>query len=314
MPRGEKSSPSPVAGVCHAPARAGVQASALILANPVSGGYRADVLERLSGSLRENGYDVDTRLTRKAGEITEFCSADAPTDSLLVVAGGDGSVNEVFAGFQSRETTAPVVAIVPFGTANVLAHELGLPRTPEAIADMILRNKTKNLYTGLANGKLFVLMVSAGFDAGVVHGVSHALKRRVGKMAYVIAAFRAAFRSRWGVLEVDDGHAVHRCRIAVVTNASHYGGPFVLCPDASATEPGLHVVMFESDDPVSLLTIGARLLTGGVCNLENARVIRVDRAKITCSGPAPVQVDGDPFGSTPLSIECGPCSFSVLVP
>lgn len=286
----------------------------LVLANPKSGGFRRDTLDRLTRDLRDNGNDVDLRLSRRAGDFQMTCADPALSADVLVLAGGDGSVNEAVTGFHSRATPPPPLAVVPFGTANVLAHELNLPRNPEAIADMIRKDRRQHLYTGLANGKPFVMMVSAGFDAAVVHGVSPRLKRHFGKFAYVIAALRAAFRPHRPNIEVDDGLSVQQCRLAVVTNGSRYGGPFVICPDAHVTEPGLYLLMFESVNPLSLAWLGMNLLSGRIHKVKSTRIIRVDRINMTAAKPVPVQIDGDPFGTLPLAVECGHRPVSILVP
>ncbi len=256
-----------------------VRKRVLILANPTSGGFRLDTLSRLAAELRAKDVEVDTRFTRRAGEIAETCADTALAVDVLVVAGGDGSVNEALTGFLSRSTPPPL-AVVPFGTANVLANELKLPGKPDEI----------------------------------VHNVSPRLKRRLGKFAYVAAALHTAFRAKSPRLEVDDGHTVHQCRLAIVTNGSCYGGPFIVCPDADATEPGLYLVMLRSDDPLSLAWFGFNLLTSRIYKLKSARITRADTIKISSPEPAPVQIDGDPFGSTPLSIQSSDLSVPVLVP
>lgn len=290
-----------------------VRTRVLILANPASGGFRPDTLRRLAAELRAKDVEVDTRFTRRAGEIAETCTDTALAADVLVVAGGDGSINEALTGLLSRSTPPPL-AVVPFGTANVLANELKLPGKPGEIADMIVRGRRRNLYTGLANGKPFVLMASVGFDAAVVHNVSPRLKRRLGKCAYVAAALHTAFRAKSTRLEVDDGHTVHQCRLAIVTNGSRYGGPFILCPDADVTEPGLYLVTLRSDNPLSLAWFGFNLVTSRIYKLKSARISRADTIKISSPEPVPVQIDGDPFGSTPLSIKSSDRSVPVLVP
>ena len=285
-----------------------------ILVNPVSGGYRPETVRRLADLLRANGFESEVHVTRRAGEIGEICRDPAAAMDILVVAGGDGSVNEAVTGLQSRGAPPPPLAVVPFGTANVLAHELTLPASPERIADMIIKGSQRNLYSGTANGKPFVLMASAGFDAAVVHNVSNRLKHRMGKFAYVFSALRVAFQARWASLEVDDGQSIHHCRLAIVTNASRYGGRFTLCPAADVTSPGLHVFMLQDDDPLSLALSGACLLTDRIHKLGNATVVHADSVEITSSTPVPAQIDGDPFGSTPLSITSETSSMPLLVP
>lgn len=285
----------------------------LIIANPTSGGFRRPVLERIAERLRAAGRAVELRLTTHAGEIGEICSDPHLAVDVLVIAGGDGSINEALTGFENI-LAPPALAIVPFGTANVLAHELGLPKKADAVADMILRRRTRNLHYGTANGRPFLLMVSAGFDALVVHAVPLALKRRLGKLAYVVTALKQAMHPRHEDLVVDiDGETI-ACRLAVLTNAAHYGGPFVLCKDADATRPGLHLVALTSDRIPSLVRAGVALLLGRIERCRDIVVRPLTRATIDARAPIAAQIDGDPFGSTPLQIEPGKRTLTVIVP
>ena len=287
---------------------------ALILANPTSGGFNPKALQRIVTRLRAAGRTVELRLTTHAGEIGEICSDPQLAVDVLVVAGGDGSINEALTGFQSI-LAPPALAVVPSGTANVLAQELGLPSKPDRIADMILRRRTKNLHYGLADGRPFLLMASAGFDALVVHTVPLALKRRLGKLAYVITALNQAMRPRHSdlVVETRGGERI-TCRLAVITKAAHYGGPFVICRRANVSEPGLYLVALKSDRVPSLLRAGIALLRGRMETCRDVVIRPLSHATVTASEPVAAQIDGDPFGSTPLTIEPGPRSLTMIVP
>jgi len=284
----------------------------LIMANPTSGGYKAEFLDSVRTRLEDHGYRTVIRLTRHAGEIGDVCSNPSLRVKTLVVAGGDGSINEALTGFQNHPDP-PQLAVVPFGTANVLALELGLPRTPRSIADMIARQKTKPLHYGMANGHPFVLMASAGFDAEVVHAVPLALKRKLGKLAYVITALRLGFKREATPLEISLDGKTFQGKFAVASNARHYGGPFVICPNG-ATDPGLHMLVLEKDDPWSSLCYGIALLRGRIHKARGAHIKPFSTAKITSPTHVAAQVDGDPFGATPLDIRQTHKTVPVLVP
>ncbi|POF34729.1 diacylglycerol/lipid kinase family protein [Roseibium marinum] len=291
------------------PATAG---SVLIMANPTSGGYSARFLEKVRARLEWHGCKAEIRLTRHAGEIGEVCADPELRVRTLVVAGGDGSINEALTGFQSHPNP-PQLAVIPFGTANVLALELALPRKARAIADIIRRQKTRQLHYGLANGHPFVLMASAGFDAEVVHAVPLSLKRRLGKLAYVITAIRTGFGRKETPLTITlDGDTITG-KFAVASNARHYGGPFVICP-GGATDPGMHMLVLERDDPWSSVLYGIALLFGRIHKARGAIVRPFSRATITAAGPVAAQIDGDPFGATPLEIQTTDRTIPVLVP
>ncbi len=256
---------------------------------------------------------MELRLTAHAGRIGEICSDPQLAVDVLVIAGGDGSINKALTGFQSI-LAPPALAVVPCGTANVLAQELSLPSKPDAIADMILRRRTKNLHYGLADGRPFLLMVSAGFDALVVHTVLLALKRRLGKLAYVITALRQAFRPRHCDIVVETKGERIVCRLAVITKVAHYGRPFVVCRDANVSEPGLHLVALTDDRVPSLLRASLAFLRGRMDRCRDVIVRPLSRATLTAADLTAAQIDGDPFGTTPITIEPGPHSMTMMVP
>lgn len=284
----------------------------LIMANPTSGGYNAEFLDDVRRRLEDLGCKTEIRLTRHAGEIGELCSDPDLCVRTLVIAGGDGSINEALTGLQDHPDP-PQLAVIPFGTANVLALELGLPRNPRAIAELIFQGKTRPLHFGLANGRPFVLMASTGFDAEVVHAVPLTLKRRFGKLAYVITALKTGLRRKSAELKIELDGACLAGKFAVASNARHYGGPFVICP-GGATDPGLHMLVLERDDPWSSFCYGIALLLGRIHKARGASVTPFQRARISAKDHVAAQVDGDPFGATPLEIRQTDKTVPILVP
>ncbi len=287
-------------------------ASVLIIANPTSGGYSAEFLAEVRQRLEDQGCKAEIRLTRHAGEIGEICADPSLRVRTLVVAGGDGSINEALAGFQHHPDPPPL-AVIPFGTANVLALDLSLPRSAPAIAGMIAKQKTKPLHFGLVNGRPFALMVSAGFDAEVVHAVPLSLKRRLGKLAYVITALRIGIKRKGAPLKITMDGTTVTGKLAVASNARHYGGPFVICP-GGAIDPDLHMLVLEKDDPWSSFRYGLALLFGRLHKARGASVRPFTSATITAAAPTAAQIDGDPFGTTPLEVSKTDKSVPILVP
>lgn len=273
----------------------------LILANPTAGAYRRVVLDAVTRRLSAMGHRVTVQLTRRAGDIRETCAEISDAVDVLVIAGGDGSINEALSGFQ-RSSTPPALAIIPFGTANVLALELKLPRRPKALARMISAARTVPLHYGRANGHPFVLVISAGYDAGVVHALPPSLKRRFGKAAYAMIALKNLFSPRTAdVTAVVDGEEI-TCRLAAVTNVSRYGGPFVVCPDAHPGDPTLFFLGLKRDDPMAILKIGAALLAGRLARLDELVMRPAKEVRLMAGHPVPCQVDGDRFATTPVTI------------
>ena len=292
----------------------GARRRILLVANPTAGGFRGPVLNGIAARLKAAGADVELRLTTRAGEIGEICADFEVNADTIVIAGGDGSLNEALRGL--REGAGyPKLAVIPFGTANVLAHEMGLPFRPHAIVDMILKGNTKPLRFGLANGVPFVLMTSVGFDADVVHHLPLNLKRRLGKLAYVWTAAMRLVRPRGGELRIITGCGqVITGRLAVVTNVCFYGGRFVLCPEEHATRDGLHLVVLERDNPLAILRFGFALALNRIAKARGVTSMKVDTATIHATKPSPCQIDGDPFGMTPVTVEAAHESIRFMVP
>lgn len=304
---------APAAPDRDAPLPAPAQRSILIVANPTAGGFRRSRLERLTIRLAEAGARARLMLTHHAGEIGEICARPPPGVDTIAVAGGDGSINEAVSGLTTL-ARPPALAIVPAGTANVLAWDLGIPRAPDRLARLILAGRTAPLHHGLANGRPFVLMASAGFDAAVVHAVPLALKRRFGKLAFVAVAVKLAQRLRLPDLEVTTGADRITCRLAVVTNAARYGGPFRLCPTESPLQPGLHLVAVKVENAFGLVRLGLALVLGRLARTRGVEIRPVGGVRIDSGAAVPCQIDGDTFGVTPLDILPGERPLRVLVP
>ncbi|GGB52249.1 hypothetical protein GCM10011316_25330 [Roseibium aquae] len=285
----------------------------LVLANPTAGGYRPKVLEAVRENLSRLDVDAEFRLTSHAGEIGEVCSDPDLDVDVLVIAGGDGSVNEAMTGLQDHPKP-PALCLVPFGTANVLAHELKLPADPGAISDTLSKGKTRPLHAGLANGRPFVLMASAGFDAEVVHALPLALKRRFGKLAYVLSAIRIGFRRKTTDLQVHTNGRSYNAKMVIATNGKYYGGPFCLTREESVCRPGLHLILLKHDSPWSMLRFSLALVRGRLNKEPGALLMPITRATITSVSPVALQIDGDPYGTTPVEIEAAPACLQIVVP
>ena len=162
----------------------------LLIVNPTAGRRRRGLVEAVAAGVRRDGWSVDIVETKAAGDARQLAATcDGRRYGVIAVAGGDGTINEVINGLAGRGDDAPAVGIVPLGTANVLAHELGIGFSAAAVARTMVAGRPLLVQPGEAvNGagaRCFSLMAGAGFDAKVVAGVSAPLKRRLGRGAYV---------------------------------------------------------------------------------------------------------------------------------
>ena len=288
--------------------------SLLIVANPASGGFKRRLVTRIAEEFRRSGRRADIVYTTRAGEITELLQPLDMDFDAVAVHGGDGTIGEAVAGLHARTGARPALLVIPGGTANVLACELHLPARARDIVALALAGQTRPLHYALANGRPFFLMASAGFDAAVVRAVSPGVKRRFGKLAFLLAGLQTLRDGRTPDLRIDcDGKTVS-ARLAVVTNSSCYGGPYVLTRETTVDRPGLRLVLLPRDDVKSLLRVGWSLISQGDAPRDAMSDCPVQNVVVTSDAPVPVQVDGDAFGTTPLTIEPVAEPLRILAP
>ena len=200
---------------------------------------------------------------------------------------------------------APGVALGVFatGTANVLAKELQLPKTPELAAQVVVNGKNVPVTPARLNGRRFIMMCGIGYDAWVVNGVNLSVKERFGKLAYVqsmLAQIRRYGQRHYRVMV--DGRPLD-CFSAIVTNGRHYGGSFVLSREANILRPQVQVLLFQKPGVSFLLRCLAALLLGRMERVDGVASLRAQRVEIRCEGAdEPIQADGDPAGQLPAEI------------
>ena len=227
-----------------------------------------------------------------------------------MAAGGDGTTNDVINGLNP----GVALALFPIGTANVLSRELSIPRRPEAAAKVVLDGRTLNVTPARLNGRRFMVMAGIGYDAWVVDQVDLILKRRVGKLAYVISMIRQLFR--YGQVQYRitvDGRPLD-CFSAVITNGRYYGGSFVLSREAGLAKRSLQVLMFQRPGLGFLLRCLAALVVGRMERVDGVASLSAEKVTVTAPGLEPVQADGDPVGWLPADIELEQDPVKLRVP
>lgn len=271
----------------------------VILANPAAGGADRGALARFVAALAGPTRQIETIISAGPGDLRRL-SQEVVAD-VLIVAGGDGSINEAVEGLLARHGPRPVLGIIPQGTVNVLASELALPRDPALLARAYLANRIGKLSLGVANGRPFVLMASAGLDAEVVSAMRPALKKIIGSAAYLVEAGRLLLRES-PPLQIETDRGIYHAPLAIVANAARYGGDFIVSRDVHALRPGLRLIALRKVDLLSLLRIGCFLIRGKVETSGLIDSVAVRWATIQAAPAAATQIDGDALGRTPLLV------------
>ncbi|MGD9535578.1 MAG: diacylglycerol kinase family protein [Alphaproteobacteria bacterium] len=287
----------------------------LIIRNPTAGRPAARarfqrVLERLS----EQGCRITERITEARGDAERFArEADRAEHDVIAVAGGDGTLNEVVNGLGPE---APPLAVIPLGTVNLFAREIGLARETDAIVETILNGAPHTIRLGAVNGRRFLMVAGIGFDAHVVRGVGPRIKRALGVVAYALRFLLELFRFRFPRYAVEADGVRFSVASAVISKGRYYAGPFVLAPRAGLAKPAFDLCLFRAGGVVAALSYALALGLGRLA--RHPSVSQLDAKEVRIDGPAgePIQLDGDtPPGLTlPARVTLAVQPLEVLMP
>jgi YegS/Rv2252/BmrU family lipid kinase len=289
----------------------------LVIHNPVAGWRRRHRLWAVIERLEHRGCLVDLRETTRRGDAEAFARvALADNYDRMVVAGGDGTINEAINGLADRRLP---LAVVPLGTANVLAAEIGLGVHSYGVARAIADGPAATVALGRIRGRdgrprRFSMMAGIGFDAHVVARVDPVLKRWTGKFAYVVASLLQLREHRDRLYDVRVDGRRYRAASVIVAKGHFYGGKFVVAPAARLHEPYLHVCLFGRTGRWAVIRYALALFAGQLHRLPDITLIRALRVEIDGPAGEPVQVDGDLDGELPVTIDIDDHILRLAVP
>ena len=304
----------------------------LVIHNPVAGRRRRKRFQAVLDLLERDGAALLLRATEGPGDATRIArEIRAGEADLVVAAGGDGTINEVVNGLVPRGLEmegrpAPVpLAIVPLGTSNVMAAEIGLGSSPEAAARAIGEGPAVRISLGRISdaeapeGRAFILMAGAGIDAHAVAGVNPALKRRFAQGAYVWAGVQAVLHSGRQRYRVEVDGESYEAASVIVAKASRYGGPFVVARRARLDQPRFEVCLLERAGFWAVARYGLALVLGRLERAPGFTSVLGEKVRVAADdgepqGPEPVQCDGDDMMRLPVEIEVVPDALDLVVP
>lgn len=288
------------------------QRRVLIVYNPTSGWRRISRLDVVVKRLRQLGCVVEVRPTTGPSDATRIArDGVAQGFDVIAAAGGDGTINEVA---NALPPDGPPLGVIPLGTANILAWEIGLGRRTERVARTIAEGISRPIVVGRIGERKFLLMVGIGFDGAVVAGLSPTLKRCLGKGAYVLAGLIQMARYPWPTLAVRVDGITHSCTMAIVAKAHYYAGKFVLAADAGPEEPLFRVCLFRGGGVWNLLRYGAAMLRGRLADLSDVTIVPAREVMVDRLPMVPVQTDGESLGETPANVVIADEHLAILWP
>jgi diacylglycerol kinase (ATP) len=269
--------------------------------------------------LDARGITVDSIATTGPGHAGEIarCAVDRGAD-LILVAGGDGTINEAVNGMAHSEVP---LGVLPAGTANVLANELGIGKTMEQAAEILADSVAERVALGrISNGieesnRYFLLMAGAGLDADIVYHLNARMKAALGKVAYWIGGFSRLGR-RFPEFTVKEQGREYRASFALLSRVRNYGGDLEIAPTISLLDDEFEMVLFEGESSLAFLKYMLAVVVHQQQTMRGITILRTRQAVI--SPPAEhmihLQVDGEYVGAAPARVDIVPNALTLLVP
>jgi diacylglycerol kinase (ATP) len=308
---------------------------AALLYNPESGRQRARRrahVEEAAQALRAAGIDAEAIPTRAPGAGGEQAleAARAGCD-LLLACGGDGTVNELLQGVMAAAAegfTQPALGVIPLGTGNALANDLGLPRSPQKAAQALLRFAPRRIAAGRAEFpqtgavRWFLCLAGVGADARMVYGLHLGRKRRLGMTAYYLEGVRQWLRGGFPMFEAEWRSAAAPLQRAAVSQVlavrlGYFGGFLKrLAPQATLERDDAHVVLIRSASRFTFAAYTLRSYFEREWRIGGVEV--VPAREVTCrpaSGASIyVELDGEIAGTLPVRLTIEPAAVPLLMP
>ena len=289
-------------------------------ANGSTGRRWAEVAHRAA----TRGLEGDALLSQRPGHLGELARAAADGGArLLVVVGGDGSVNEVVNGIAGRDDVE--IAVIPRGTGWDFARTYGIPHNLDRAIDVALTGRPRTIDLGRAHYHAwdgseaqlyFANVASAGMSGAIAQRANDTSKALGGKVSYLWATF--AVFARWQNSEirvtVDDESRTGRMHDVVVANGRTFGGGMIICPEAEPDDGLFDVLTIGDLTKGDLLATLPKTYRGRHLPHPKAELLRGTVVTVTADAPLPVELDGEQPGTTPVRFEIVPSALRVRVP
>jgi len=285
-----------------------------LIYNPKSGRGRPKeaLLDRALSCLSDAGMKVEVFPTTAPGHATAIAGRVSREGFRRVLSwGGDGTLNEVAAGLVGTET---VLGIVPGGTVNVFAREVGIPRTLEESIRVLTEGEPTRIPVGMAGERPFLLMAGVGIDAEVVYRLKAGFKDALGALAFWLDGFRMLASYPMTPLTVRASGREIAATGLIAGKLRRFGPRYFITPAARLDEAKLHVVVFKGRNRRDYLRYLVGVLTGRHLGFADVEHFKTDAVDVSAVERVRVQIDGEPAGYAPVRIGVRDRALSIMLP
>jgi YegS/Rv2252/BmrU family lipid kinase len=290
------------------------QHTVVVIVNPTARNMprRKKLLEQLN-PLIEEGHKVELHATTGPGDAIDIARQAARAGATRIAAcGGDGTLNEVINGVS---VDGPAIGVLPTGTGNVWAKEVGVPRDVAKAARLLVEGPVRRVDLGEANGRRFILMCGLGLDGVVTGMVKDRMKRWLGSTSYVVVGLNALrrFKPLTSVFELDGEPLECTYYLALIANSRSYGGVIDIARRAFVDDGLLDVCIYGGGSLARLARHSLRIALGTQFRAKDILYRRVRTVRLNAPGVR-MQLDGDFMGESPVEIKACPRAVRMVVP
>lgn len=271
------------------------------------------MMENFCGILKNRGHFVDRIITSKPGDAKLWAGEIGPEFERIVIAGGDGTINEVINGLKNP-SRIPALHLAT-GTANMLTRDLGLPREHYELVKLMENGNTLYADLGKIGNRLFLLILSAGFDAGVAERLALNRPKTLGYFGYAKPILSAIVNYRPVSMKVivDDGPEIEAASVMLL-KVRHYGGYFIFSHSAAMDSGDFEIIALQKGGIPQLIKYAFAGLFKQTYRLTGVTKVKGKRVVIKSDEPVPVQIDGDYLGKTPITAEISDKKMALISP
>jgi len=290
-----------------------------LIVNPLSGGKKVDAYLPRIREILGRGNLLNFAITKeKNGAFVEAKKATREGYDLIVVCGGDGTLNEVINGLVSSNNSMPI-GFIPCGTSNIYALSAGIPLDPIQACEVVLKKYVRKIDLGkVGTGNslhYFVSMAGIGYDASVIQSLNPNLVRTFGGvLAHIIAGLRELIRYHGTELSIKLDGSSCRGFQAIICNGSFYGISSIIAPKADMADGYLDVILFKNGRRRDILRYVFGILRERHLHFKDVEYIRAKKIDIDAAGEVWIQVDGEIMGTLPQKFEVCPQALQVILP
>lgn len=289
-----------------------------LIVNPLSGGKKIETYLPIIKEILGKDNSLSWAITKeKNGAFQEAQKVSGEEYDLIVVCGGDGTMNEVINGVVSSHSSLPI-GFVPCGTSNIYALSAGIPLDPIRACEIILKKYIRKIdlgKVGTGNSlRYFVSMAGVGYEASVIKSLKPNLVRTLGGIpAHLITGVGVLIKHRATELSIKLDGSSCRGFEAIISNGSFYGVSSIIAPEADMADGYLDVIIFKNGKRRDILRYVLGILRGRHIYFKDVEYTKAKKIEIDAPGEVWIQVDGEIMGTLPQEIEICPQAIQVIL-